>query len=91
MLRKIVLVSIAAASFGAALAGISTSASAEHWGGPRYGYGGGYGPGHGHGYGPPPWAGRGWHWRRHHHGSPAYEAPRPGPFYGRPGPHRPYW
>ena len=90
MLRKIVLASIAAASFGVALAGVSTSASAEHWGGPRYGYGGGYGGGHG--YGPPPWVVRRWQWRRHHHaGPPAYDAPRPGHFYGRPAPRHPQW
>jgi hypothetical protein len=88
MLRKIVLASIAAASLGIGLAGLSTSASAEHWGGPRSAFDGGYG---GYGYGPPPWM-RGWHWRRHHHfGPPAYEAPRSAPLYGRPGPHRPYW
>jgi hypothetical protein len=87
MLRKIALASIAAASFGAALAGVPASASAEPWGGPRYGYGGGYG----HHYGPPPWVRR-WHWRRHHHyGPPAHHGPRPGHYYGRPVPPRQHW
>ena len=88
MLRKIVLASLVAASLGVAVGGLSTAASAGHWGGPRYGYGGGYG---GHGYGPPPWVVRRWQWRRHHFGPPAYEAPRPGRFYGRPVPRHPYW
>jgi hypothetical protein len=87
MLRKIALASIAAASLGAALAGVSTSASAEPWGGPRYGYG----QHHGYGYGSPPWVRR-WHWRRHHHyGPPAYHDSRPGRFYGRPVPRHPSW
>ena len=74
MLRKIALASIAAASFGAALAGIPAPASAEHWGGPGYGYG------RHHGYRPPPGAPR-WGWPRHHHYGPppAYHAPRPRP------------
>ncbi len=92
MLRKIVLAAVAVASFGVALAGLSTSAAAEHWGGPRYGYGGGYGSGHGFGYGPPPWVVRRWHWKRHHHyGPPGYGQPRPGHVYGRPVPRHPHW
>ena len=88
MLRKIVLAAIAAASFGVALAGVPASASAEHWGGPRYGYGGGYG---GHGYGPPPWVVRRWLWKRHHYGPPPHHGPHPDHFYGRPVPPRPHW
>jgi hypothetical protein len=85
MLRKITLATIAAASLGvAALAGVSIPASAEPWGGPRYG--GGYG---GHHYGPPPWVRR-WQWRRHHHyDPPASHGPRPGYSYGRP--RHPQW
>jgi hypothetical protein len=87
MLRRIALASIAAAGFGIALAGAPASASAGDWGGPRYGHGG-YG---GHHYGPPPWVRR-WRWRRHHHyGPPAYHGPRPGHFYGRPGPRHGHW
>jgi hypothetical protein len=43
MLRKFVLVAVAAASLGAGLAGAAAPASAEYWGGPRYGYDRGYG------------------------------------------------
>ena len=90
MLRKIVLALMAAASFGVALAGVSTPASAEHWDGPRYGYGGGYGPGHGYGYGPPPWVVRRWHRKRYHHyDHPAYQARLPRHLQARPV--RPHW
>lgn len=86
MLRKFVLASIAAASFGVALAGVSTPASAERWGGPRHGYSG-YS---GHGYGPPPWLRR-HHWRPpHRYGPPAYHGRRDR-HYGRSGPYRSDW
>jgi hypothetical protein len=84
MLRKTVLAAMAAASFGVALAGLSTSASAE-WGPPRHGWG----HHHGHGYGPPPWVRR-WHWRKHHWSAPPHRGPRHGHYDGRPVP-RPHW
>jgi hypothetical protein len=85
MVRKFVLAAIAAASLGAGLAGAAAPASAEYWGGPRYGYD--------RGYGPPPWVVRKWMWRRHHHhfGRPSYHGSREHYSYGRPGPYRPRW
>ena len=87
MLRKIVLASIAAASLTVGLAGISTSASAERWDGPRYGHGGGYGGGHG--YGPPPWVIRRWQRRHQEFGRWFYDGPRGYHSYGRP--RHPHW
>src|SRR5919112_1208135 len=71
MLRKTVMAAIAAASFGVALAGLSTSAG---WGGPPRG--GDRHRGHGYGYGPPPWVKR-WHWRQRHW-APPYQGHREG-------------
>ena len=85
MLRKTVLAAMAAASFGVALAGLSTSASAE-WGGPRHGWE----HDRGHGYGPPPWARR-WHWRQDRWDAPRHRGPRHGYYDGRPMPPRPHW
>ena len=105
MLRKFVLAAVAAASLGVGLAAAATPASAEHWGGPRYGYGG-YDRGHDRGYGPPPWVVRKWFSHRHHHGfgppaysgwrerhfgRPAYSGWRERRFEGHPGSYRPRW
>ena len=92
MLRKLMLASIAAASFGVALAAISPSAQAEYWRGSDDGYGRSYhdrpwrrwhwrhhhgGYGERHGYGPPAWRRR-WHWRHHYGRAPhAYSYDRP--------------
>jgi hypothetical protein len=89
MLRQIVLASMAAATLSVGVAGLSTTAFAGHWDGPRHGYGGGYGGGHG--YGPPPWVVRRWQERRHHFGPPSYDGPRRGHCYGRPVPRHPHW
>jgi hypothetical protein len=84
MLRKTVMTAIAAASFGVALAGLSTSASAQ-WGGQHRGWD----QHRGHGYGPPPWVKRR-HWRQHHW-APPHRGPHPGYHYGRPVPPRSHW
>jgi hypothetical protein len=92
MLRKVVLASIAVASFSLMLAGSASSAQAQAWRGGSNGdraYSRGYHEGE---------SNRRWHWRHHHRyfQPPSWrrwhwsrQAPPPGYYYGRPVPPRP--